>query len=90
MKEAALVFVAQYVYILLLGLQSLNVQQRRFVGAAITSTLLGIGGFFVTSIVGSAKGMTFTALWWGFVVSGPAGITTAMVIHPRLVSLFSR
>lgn len=86
--EAALVFVAQYAYVLLLGLQSLNVHQRRFIGAAVTSLLLGVGGFFVTSVVGSSKGLTLSVVWWGFVLAGPAGITTAMAIHPWLVRRF--
>lgn len=87
-SEAVLVFFAQYAYVLLLGLQSLNVHQRRYVGAAVTSMLLGVGGFFVTSIVGSSKGMTFSSVWWGFVFAGPAGITTAIAIHPWLVRRF--
>lgn len=88
MFDAALIFAAQYIYILLLGLQSLNVRDRHFVGAAVTSFLLGVLGFFVTSIVGGARGMEFSMLWWGFVFSGPAGIVTAMVIHPWLVDFF--
>lgn len=88
MKDSILVFVLQYVYVLLLGLQSLNVHQRRYVGAAITSLLLGIGGFYVTSVVGSSRGMTLSSVWWGFVLAGPAGITTAIAIHPWLVRRF--
>lgn len=88
MIDALLIFAAQYVYILLLGLQSLNVRDRHYVGAAVTSGLLGVLGFFVTSIVGAAKGMEFSMLWWGFVASGPAGIVTAMLIHPVLVNFF--
>ena len=90
MTDALLVFVAQYAYVLLLGLQSLNVNQRRYVAAAVVSFLLGIGGFFVTSIIGAARALTFTALWWGFCLSGPAGIVTAMRIPPWMVSKFSR
>jgi hypothetical protein len=90
MKEAALVFLAQYVYVLLLGLQSLNVNQRRFGMAAATSFLLGILGFLTTSIVGAAKGMELSLLWWGFVVSGPVGIVSAMLLQPHLVRLFTR
>lgn len=90
MTDALLIFAAQYIYILLLGLQSLNVRDRHFIGAAVTSFLLGVLGFFVTSIVGDARGMEFSLLWWGFVFSGPAGIVTAMVIHPVLVNFFGR
>lgn len=90
MIDAALIFAAQYIYILLLGLQSLNVRDRHYVGAAVTSAMLGVLGFFVTSIVGDARGMEFTVLWWSFVASGPAGIVSAMLLHPRLVSFFGR
>lgn len=83
-----MVFGAQYCYVLLLGLQSLNVQQRRYLAAAVCSFLLGVGGFYVTSVVGSSRGLTFEAVWWGFTLSGPAGITTAMLIHPWLVRVF--
>lgn len=88
MRDALLIFAVQYVYVLLLGLQSLNVNQKRYVSAAVVSFLLGIGGFFITSVIGSAREMTFTALWWGFCLSGPAGIVTAMRIHPWMVSRF--
>lgn len=90
MSDVAIVFIAQYLMVLLLGLQSLNVRDRHYVGAAVTSFLLGVCGFFITSTVGSAKGMVLTTLWWGFVLAGPCGIVTAMLIHPWLVRLFGR
>jgi hypothetical protein len=90
MSDSLLVFAASYLNVLLLGLQSLNVHQRRFVGAAICSTLLGVSGFVVTSIIGDARGLTLSVLWWAFVLSGPAGIVTAMAIHPWLVKVFTR
>jgi hypothetical protein len=82
------VFAAQYVYILLLGLQSLNVNNGQYLMAAVTSTLLGLFGFYLTSVIGDARDMEFTTLWWGFVLSGPAGITSAMKLHPYLKRLF--
>jgi hypothetical protein len=90
MKEALLVFAAQYVYVLLLGLQSLNVNQKRYGWAAVTSFMLGVLGFLTTSIVGAAKGMELTLLWWCFVVSGPVGIVSAMHLQPWLVKAFDR
>jgi hypothetical protein len=89
-KDAALIFAAQYVCILLYGLQSLNVNQRRYIMAAVCSFLLGVLGFYVTSIVGGAADMTWTFLWWGFVFAGPAGICTAIWIHPFLVRWTSK
>ena len=88
--EVALVFVAQYIFVLLLGLQSLNVRDRHYFGAAVTSFLLGVGGFFLTSTIGSAKGMALTPLWWSFVLAGPCGIVTAIAVHPHLVKFFGR
>lgn len=88
--DVALVFVAQYGTVLLLGLQSLNVNQRRYVAAAITSLLLGVAGFFTTSVIGAAKGMTLSALWWSFVLAGPCGIVTAIWAHPALIRLIRR
>lgn len=87
--DATVVFIAQYCYVLLLGLQSLNVRDQRYVSAAITSFLLGVGGFFITSIVGAAKGLELSILWWCFVLSGPCGIVTAMRIHPWMSKVFS-
>jgi hypothetical protein len=89
-RDALLVFAAQYLYVLLMGLQSLNVNQRRYVWAAVTSFLLGALGFLTTSIVGAAKGMELTLLWWCFVVSGPVGIVSAMHLQPWLVKVFAR
>lgn len=90
MHDAILVFLAQYVYILLLGLQSLNVNQRRYWAAGTVSALLGVLGFFLTSVIGDARNLQWTLLWWGFVASGPAGICTAIWIHPHLVRWFAR
>lgn len=90
MTDAAFIFAAQYIYILLLGLQSLNVNQKRYVMAAACSFLLGTLGFYVTAVVGDARDLTFTVLWWGFVFAGPAGICTAMWIHPYLVRWTSK
>lgn len=69
-------------------LQSLNVNQRRYLAAAVTSFLLGIGGFFLTSVIGEAKGQEGTVLWWAFVLAGPAGIVLAIAVHPLLVRAF--
>jgi hypothetical protein len=90
MTEAAVVFVAQYLMVLLLGLQSLNVRDRHYVLAGITSFMLGVCGFYVTSIVGAAKGQVLTILWWSFVIAGPCGIITAMAVHPALVRAWEK
>jgi cation transporter-like permease len=86
MKDAFIIFVAQYSTILLLGLQSLNVNKGHKILAALTSLMLGVSGFFVTGIVAKAynDGM-FTLVWWAFIIAGPLGITSSMTLHPVIV-----
>jgi len=90
MSDVITVFVAQYFMVLLLGIQSLNVRDGHYALAAITSTLLGVCGFYITSIIGDAKGQVLSILWWSFVIAGPCGIVTAMAIHPKLLSLWGK
>lgn len=86
-----LIFVAQFSMIFLLGVQQLNVRDGHYIGAAITSLLLGVTGFTITSIVGKLQledllrpiGVTF-------LVAGPIGITAAMYSHDWLVKQFRR
>lgn len=87
--DAALVFGAQFVMIFLLGIQSLNVNGKHYVSAAITSALLGVFGFYLTGTIAAAhqQGM-FSVIWWSFVTAGPLGIITSMKLHPVLVRWF--
>jgi len=76
---AVLVFVAQMIYVGLLGLQSRNVQHGNYVAAAMTSTLLGISGLTITTILARAAILEGGwPVWIAFVASGPCGICSAM------------
>lgn len=85
MLNAAAVFACQYAYIFLLGMQQQNVIHRRYVGAGGVSLLLGMGGYYLTATIALAAGQGFgSPVWWGYILAGPAGIVTAMWVHPRM------
>ena len=87
----ALIFLAQFSMIFLLGVQSLNVRDGHYVGAAVTSLLLGITGFTITSIVGKLHlEDLLEPIGLVFLVAGPVGIVTAMKSHDWLVRKFRR
>lgn len=79
--KSAFVFVAQYIYITLLGLQQLNVVNLNYPGAALVSLMLGITGFSIVAAIAAAKGATWREpLWWAYILAGPLGIWTAMAV----------
>lgn len=84
MSDAIIVFAAQFVYVLLLGLQSLNVNHDHRAAAAGTSTMLGMLGFHLTGTIAAAKGDTWSWVWWAFVAAGPIGVVSSMALHKRL------
>jgi hypothetical protein len=91
MSNAFLLFIAQFCMIFLLGVQSLNVRDGHYVGAAITSLLLGIVGFTITSIIGKLHiEDLMTVVGCSFLVAGPLGIVSAMASHGWLVEHFRR
>lgn len=76
---AVLVFICQYFYICLLGLQSRNVQHANYVGAAVVSTMLGIFGLTITTILARAAIVEGGwPVWVSFVLAGPCGICSAI------------
>ena len=80
---AVLIFCCQFVYILLIGLQQLNVVNRRYVSASVVSLVLSAFGFHLTATIAiHADGHEFSAVWWGYVLAGPVAICAAMYIHP--------
>ena len=91
MKQIILVFVAQFSVTLLLGLQSLNVNGGHVYLAILTSALLGVFGYYVTSMIAATNisGM-FSLLWWAFIIAGPCGIAVAIKTHPWLVRVLYR
>lgn len=90
MIEAVQIFISQYFMIMLLGLQSLNVNQGKKLAAAITSMLLGICGFVVTGIIAQAYQDGFLTLTFAsFFIAGPLGIVSSIIVHPKLKRLFN-
>ena len=81
--DAFIVFVAQFVYVLLLGLQSLNVNGGHRTAAAATSLTLGVFGFYLTGSIAAAKGDIGGVVWWAFILSGPCGIVTSMALFSK-------
>jgi hypothetical protein len=81
--DALIVFVAQFVQVLLLGLQSLNVNHGRRAAAATVSLLLGTIGFHITATIASHRGEEFGTVWWCYVFAGPCGILTSMLLFSR-------
>lgn len=90
MTDAASVFFAQYAMVALLGLQSLNVNRGHKILAVCTNFLIGIASFYLTATVGKAAADPMTPVWIGFVLAGPLGITTSMIVHPHIVRLYGR
>ncbi|MDE2102476.1 MAG: hypothetical protein KGL39_34840 [Patescibacteria group bacterium] len=83
--EAAFVFLAQFVYILLLGFQQLNVMGKHYTSAATVSLALGSFGYYLTAeIAAHQKAGMGGAVWCAYVAGGPAGIVCSMWLHPRI------
>lgn len=83
--ESLTIFLCQYLVVLLLGLQSQNVRDRKMLAAAITSLLLGVTGWLVTGIVATAyhSGM-LSLVFFSFIVAGPCGIVSSMWLHYKV------
>jgi ABC-type phosphate transport system permease subunit len=84
MQEVALIFLAQYFQILLLGIQSRNVQHSNIPGAVVASLMLGgLGLYMTTSIARSAVEGGTIAFYGAYLIAGPCGIASAIVLHDR-------
>lgn len=82
MRDAAIVFAAQFLYVLVMGLQSLAVNNGRYAQAAIQSFLLGTFGFAITTSI-VRNGEIGSATWVAYVASGPVGIVTSMWLFKK-------
>jgi len=83
--DGMLIFVCQLAYVFLLGIQSRNVRDGQIASAAAVSTLLGLGGLYMTSAIARAAvsgGNPFLAVC--YVAAGPIGICSAILLHDRL------
>lgn len=80
------VFVAQFIVIYLLGFQQQNVTGKHYFMAFITSLILGVSSWFLTSVISVANLDAIGSLvWWSFILSGPIAIVMAMRTHSRIV-----
>jgi hypothetical protein len=82
MTDALLVFAAQFLYVLVMGLQSLAVNNGRYLQAALQSFLLGSVGITITAEI-VRRGEIGGATWWAYVISGPIGICASMFLFER-------
>jgi len=83
------IFLAQFCTIFFLGFQQKNVTGGHYSLAFLTSLLLGVVGWFLTSIIATANlEAVFTSVWVSFIVAGPIAIITAMYTHPWVVKKF--
>lgn len=79
------IFLAQFVTVYLLGVQSLNVRDGNYVGAALTSVALGCSGYYLAAAVGKLPADAwFSAPWWAYIAAGPVAICSAIKTHPHL------
>ncbi len=86
-----IIFVSQFCLVMLLGLQSMNVQGGHKLAAAITSFLLGVSGYVVTGMSAQAyKDGFLSTIFLAFVIAGPCGIVTSMYLHPYLRKVFGK
>lgn len=77
------IFIAQFVTVYLLGVQSLNVRDGNYIGAALTSTALGCSGYYLAATVGKLPADAWlTAPWWAYIAAGPVAICSAIKTHP--------
>ena len=84
MTDVLKIFVAQYLTIFLMGLQSLNVVQKKYVAAAITSCCLGVSGYLTTGIISQNYSQGILSwVFFGFLVAGPVGIVSSMLAHEK-------
>ena len=83
MRDVLFTFAMQYIYILMLAIQSLNINNGRRVGAMFTSLLLGVFGFHISAAIAANRGDEFGTVWLGYVLAGPCGALTGMEIFRR-------
>jgi hypothetical protein len=77
--NAFLVFLATWISVFTLGLQSLNVNQRQYVAAAVTSLGIGAGHLALYRFMPSAHVAEIGA----YLVGGVTGITSSIWAHER-------
>ena len=86
--DNVILFVSQFVFIFLLGIQQLNIMRGYYVAAAFTSLLLGICGWFAIGIIAESTTYDLTSFtFFSYIVAGPVAIISAMKFHSYLRKL---
>ncbi len=84
---ALILFGSTYVTVLAPGLQSLNVNGGHRAMAFATSLLIGTGNLVLFKVLpGPTSALEIAA----YLLGGPLGIVTAMLVHPALVRWYGR
>jgi len=78
--NALLLFLSTLLLVFFLGLQSLNVNQGRYVSAFFTSFGIGVGNLALYKLAPEASGAEVVA----YLSGGPIGIVCSMAVHRRL------
>lgn len=86
MTTALALLASTYLLVLFLGLQSLNVNGGHRRAAVLTSLGIGLSNLVLYKLAPNASGLEIAA----YLAGGPAGILTAMALHPRLVALYRK
>lgn len=79
-------FASTFVSVFALGVQSLNVNQRMYLAAVITSAAISSGHLWLYKVMPTATGWDIA----GYYLGGMAGIAIAIWSHPRIKALFER
>ena len=79
--ETLLLFTSSFILVGLLGIQSKNVQQSKYLMAAVTSIFISISQFIFVKIVASGNLYDLTVVCIG----GALGIMLAIYAHDRMV-----
>ena len=90
MEQAVLVFLSQALMVCLLAMQSLNTNNGLRVAAAITSTAIGVFGYYATAVISQARLDGVGGLvWWAYILAGPVGAVAGMTMQPKLRSFIN-
>ena len=84
---ALLLFFSTFVTVLALGIQSLNVNGGHRWWAMATSLFIGTGNLvLLKTLPGETSWLELAA----YLAGGPAGIVSAMALHPLLVRVYAK
>jgi len=85
------IFLAQFVTVYLLGLQSLTVRDGNWRMASCISLALGLSGYYLAAAVGKLPADAwFSAPWWAYIAAGPVAICSAIKTHPHLIRVLRK